>query len=61
MDFPPLEDVRWDRLLGAVVAQRPTVGDPTAPLATPFPSLPTGLQPQPDDEDDETIRLDAYA
>lgn len=70
MDFPPLDDARWDRLLGAVVDQPPTVGDPTAPLATPFPA-PAGLvprargehhqHPQPGDRDDDVIRLDAYA
>lgn len=57
MDFPPLEDVRWDRLLGAVIGQRPTVADPTTPLATPFP-VPTTER---DRRDDDTIRLDAYA
>lgn len=58
MDFPPLEDVRWDRLLGAVVGQRPTVGDPTAPLATPFPAQPPRSERE---QDDDTIRLDIYA
>lgn len=59
MEFPPLEDVRWDRLLGAVIGQRPTVGDPTAPLATPFPVAPA--HPERDQRDDDPIRLDAYA
>lgn len=58
MEFPPLDDDRWDRLLVAVVGQRSTVGDPTAPLAAPFPAPPA----RPERElDDETIRLDTYA
>lgn len=59
MDFPPLEDVRWDRLLGAVVGQRPTVGDPTTPLATLFPGAPDRSERE--QQDDGTIHLDAYA
>lgn len=58
MEFPPLEDVRWDRLLGAVIGQRPTVGDPTTPLATPFPAAPA---PGEHKEGGEMICLDAYA
>ncbi len=66
MDFPPLDDARWDRLLGAVVDQRPTVGDPAAPLAPPFPA-PAPVRQRDEDSPgdarsgDVTIRLDSYA
>lgn len=74
MDFPPLDDARWDRLLGAVVDQRPTVGDPAAPLASPFPAPRPVRRNDGDDRGDArgdapgneasgdvTIRLDSYA
>lgn len=70
MDFPPLDDARWDRLLGAVVGQRPTVGDPAAPLASPFPAPrpvrrndgdDRGDAPLDEASGDVTIRLDSYA
>lgn len=66
MDFPPLDDARWDRLLGAVVDQRPTVGDPAAPLASPFPAPATVRRRDEDPPGDArsgdvTIRLDSYA
>ena len=66
MDFPPLDDARWDRLLGAVVGQRPTVGEAGAPLAPSFPAPPITAwrdeDPRGDDPPgDVTIRLDSYA
>jgi len=68
VDFPPLDDARWDRLLGAVVDQRPTVGDPTAPLSALFPTVPVSRgradrdrRSQDRTEGDETIRLGTYA
>lgn len=61
MDFPPLDDTRWDRLLGAVIGQRPTVGDPDAPLATSFP-VPQEWQERTRELDQQrTIDLDTYA
>lgn len=63
MDFPPLDDTRWDRLLVAVIAQRPTVDDPESPLATRFPSPlhDDTPEPEPAEEPDRTVDLDTYA
>lgn len=66
VDLPPLDDPGWDRLLRAVVGQPPTVGDPTAPLATPFPSPLRRDRDEGDGApaatvDEQTIDLDAYA
>lgn len=63
MDFPPLDDTRWDRLLGAVIGQRATVGDPDAPLATSFPAAQAWVEAEQRHHRDghHTIDLDAYA
>lgn len=63
MDFPPLDDPRWDRLLGAVTDQRPTVGDPGAPLGTSFPAQLTPGQNESRDHQgaSQLIDLDTYA
>ena len=66
MDFPPLDDTRWDRLLRAVIGQRPTVGDPDAPLSASFP-VPSAWRELARELDErrqhagDTIDLDAYA
>lgn len=64
MEFPALDDVRWDRLLRAVLQAQPLGLQPDAPaapdlLATPFPSPP----PRSDTAQRALARegLDAYA
>lgn len=61
MEFPPLDDVRWDRLLGAVMQSQPLGPQPDAPrapqvLAGVFPSSP----PRPADGVSTSHELDAY-
>lgn len=63
MDFPPLDDTRWDLLLGAVTGQRPTVADPDSPLATSFPQVPPHDESSVDEPQTwrQTIVRDTYA
>lgn len=63
MDFPPLDDTRWDLLLGAVIEQRPAVADPDSPLATWFSSFVVHEQALQDEPEpwQRAVGVDAYA
>lgn len=62
VDFPPIDDPRWDRLLGVVLAQRPTTADSPSPLATIFPSLAPPDEPEQQECDTDTVTdLEPYA
>ena len=60
MDFPPLDDVRWDRLLGAVLQVQPL--DPrTEPLRAPHGTVAPLTSPQPHGTAAVASGLDTYA
>lgn len=61
VDYPSLEDDRWDRLLGAVLGQAPTTAAHDAPLATTFPVPMPGSAPAERAEPQVLIDLDASA